>query len=72
MASLTITVPDRLILRIRAALGRTDLSGVHIPATVDDIQVRLLSYVKAQVLEYEAGLQDTSTRQTLSQEDWSV
>lgn len=71
MASITITVPDRLVPRIRAALGRTDLSGVRVPATVAELQDRLLSYIRAQVLEYEARQQDETTRATLSTEDWS-
>jgi hypothetical protein len=71
MASLTITVPDALVQRIRAAFGHNDLQGNRVPATPEEILMVLKSFVKGRVVEYETSLESEVIRNTKSREDWN-
>lgn len=72
MASLTITVPDAVVPRIRVAMGREDPSnpGTRINATVEDIQTAIKQFIKSQVINYETTLAAMQKRDTVSQETW--
>lgn len=73
MATLNITVPDAVVPRIRDAFGHNDLvTGVRIPATVSEVTDALKAYVKGVVLEYETAKQANTTRNNISQEDWTL
>lgn len=71
MATLTITVPDTVVPRIRAAFTVVDLvTGNTKQPTVADIQDALKDYLKLKVLEYEARLEAQAKREQISQEAW--
>ena len=71
MASLTITVPDAVVSRIRTAFGRTDPNtGIRVPATTQEIEAALKSSVKGTVLEYEASIAANLKRDAVGGETW--
>ena len=71
MATLTITVPDTIVPRLRAAFGRENpATGGRIPATNEEIQATLKSWVKGITLEYETAQAANIKRAAVGAEDW--
>ncbi len=71
MATLTITVADALVPRIRTAFGHNDpVTGVRILATVAEIQDELKALIKGRVLEYETLLVANQKRSDVGSETW--
>ena len=64
MATLTITVPDAVVTRIRDAFGHHELpvrTSPWIPATLAEIQTAIKSFIKEKVVAYEgATIRQTS------------
>lgn len=65
MASITITVPDSTVIRIRAAFG-----GFNGPATVNQIQDTLKAYIKDKVINYEGQVAAQGVINSASAEVW--
>lgn len=71
MASLTITIPDEVVPRIRAAMGTNDpVTGDRVPATVAEVQTAIKQFVKSQVINYETTLSAMAKRDEVSNETW--
>ena len=71
MASMTITVPDAVVPRLRQAFGRNDPStGNRIPATVAEIEAAIKSWTKGIVLEYETSVAANIKRDAVGGEIW--
>jgi len=70
MAQLTITVPDAVVPRIRAAFGRRDINNpaVWVPATVVELQDAIKDFVRERVVNYETTLAAETDRTTRSTE----
>ena len=65
MASLTITVPDGYVPRIREAFGK---SGQ--PASVADLQKAIKSYIRSRTLQYESAKASTEKYDVIAKEVW--
>lgn len=65
MASITITVPDAVVPRIRAAFGAPGPA-----ATVAQVEVRIKDFVKNIVKQYEAQQEADSVKVTVDAEVW--
>lgn len=71
MANLTITVPDAVVPRIRTAMGHTDpITQVRIDATLQEVQDAIKNFIKAQVINYESGVEAILKRDQVSGEVW--
>ncbi len=56
MATLTITIPDANVTRVRAAFGHLQGTSTWVPATTQEVQDALTTYLRRQVRSYEEGL----------------
>lgn len=66
MATLTITIPDAAVTRIRAAFG----SGTT-PATVQEVQLQIRDYIKSRVLDYEiSSARDAAVEKAKAEGAW--
>lgn len=65
MATLTITVPDAAVTRIRAAFG---VGGT--PATVQQVQDQVRDLIKAKVIAVEASAAQATDLATRNAEIW--
>jgi hypothetical protein len=71
MAQFTLTIPDAVVPRIRAAFGHFDIeTATWINATLGEVQTRLLAFLKENVIAYETTEQAKIHRQTLTEETW--
>ena len=71
MATLTLTVPDITVNRIRIAFGHDDpITGDRVLATVAEIQDRLKSFVKQTVMLYEGEQTVQTTYANMTKEVW--
>ena len=71
MATLSITVPDAVVPRIRTAMGHTDpITLQRIDATVQEVQDAIKTFIKAQVINYESGVEAATVRNAVSGEVW--
>jgi hypothetical protein len=71
MATLTITVPDAVVPRIRTAMGHFDVpTNTWIDATVVEVQAAIKVFIKSKVIEYESTQQAMATRGQVSGEIW--
>jgi hypothetical protein len=70
MATLSITVPDAVVSRIKAAFGSTDpLTGVRSASSAQVVDA-IKSYVKTTVQSYEAREAAKTTDAAIGQEAW--
>lgn len=65
MASLTITVADIYVPRIREAFGKNERL-----ATVPEIQAEIKEYIRARVINYEARKSSDAKRTVIEKEVW--
>ena len=71
MATLSITVPDAVVPRIRTAMGHTDpITQVRTDATLQEVQDAIKNFIKAQVINYESGVEAILKRDQVSGEIW--
>ncbi len=56
MATLTITIPDANVTRVRTAFGHLNGSSTWVPATTQEVQNALTAYLRREVRSYEEGL----------------
>ena len=66
MATLSLTVPDEAVPRIRKAFHPSQ-DGVQM-ATVDEVRQELLEYVKRKVIRLEASAAQEAAWQTVASE----
>jgi hypothetical protein len=65
MANFTITLPDAVVPRIRAAFG----DGKQ-PASVADVQAAIKTFIQRRVVDFEAQQAEDSARRTVGAEQW--
>lgn len=65
MASMTITVPDAYVPRIREAFGKNGQL-----ATVPEIQTEIKEYIRARVINYESRRALDAKRIIIEKEVW--
>lgn len=71
MATISITVPDSVVPRIRTAFGHQEGSPpVWVDATVVEVQDNIKVYVKAQVINHESTIAGMIKRNEVSNEPW--
>jgi len=71
MASLTITIPDANVPRVRTAFGHFDsITQAWVDATVADVQDAIKTFVKGRVIDYETTQNAIADRAAKSQEVW--
>lgn len=69
MATLTFTVPDAVVPRIKDAFGKV-IGGVRVPATTQEVLDILKNYLHSGTADYEAGVMATQKRSDVSNEVW--
>lgn len=73
MATLSITVPDAVVPRIKTAMGHWDntvIPAVWIDATLTDVQVAIKAFIKSQVINYETTQAAIAKNAAVSGESW--
>lgn len=72
MATLTLTIPDAVVPRIRAAYGRRDINNpaIWINATVAEVEAAVKAQIKERVINHETTLAAETERATRSAEAW--
>ena len=65
MASLTITVPDAYVARIRAAFGKGGQS-----ATIAELQEFIKGQIRARVIQYETAKASEQKHEQIATELW--
>ena len=71
MASLTITIPDAVVPRIRTAFGHFEASPpVWVDATVTEVQDAIKNFVHSKVIDYETTQNAIADRAAKSGEVW--
>ncbi len=68
MATLSVTVPDAALPRIRAAFGHAEslLDPTWVPATAAEIQAWMRQQLKQRVIDYEGGIAADAARAGVS------
>lgn len=71
MATLTITVPDAAVPRIKTAMGHRDPNTqLWVDATVSDVQTAIKTFIKSQVINYETTQAAMAKNASVSSETW--
>jgi len=72
MATISITVPDTALPRLRAAFGHPDPlnPSVWVDATNAEVQAAVKTSIKGKVIDYETTLAAMADRATRSGESW--
>ena len=66
MAQLTITVPDGVVDRIRAAFADADGN----PATLNQLRQYIKEYIQQRVAGYESHIARTNQERIVKEEQW--
>jgi len=67
MASITITIPDSVVTRLRLAF-RSQASDP--PATISEIEGVLKAFLKSKVINHETTVEAELKRDAVSRENW--
>ena len=71
MATMTVTVPDVVVSRIRLTFGRDDpATGNRLPATMLEVEKAIKSWLKGTVIEYETAIAANLKRLEVGGETW--
>ena len=71
MATLSITIPDAYVPRVKTAFGHRDPNTqAWVDATTQEVLDALKAYTKGRTIDYETTVNATVDRQNKSQEVW--
>jgi hypothetical protein len=76
MATLNITIPDPVVVRLRAALtrpgtlGSNGQMGAPVVPTQADIENLVKEYLRSIIIGYEAGVVADTKRNEITNEGW--
>ena len=74
MATISITIPDATVPRIRAAFGKwgtdPETLGTWVPATAAEVVAAIKEYAKNRVRDYEAQQAALTVHQSVTNENW--